>query len=95
MESRKKMWIQFSTPCIDYEKKNPSVSEQCSKTIYLYALTTMSFHLHQNFRDRRGTDVWMPDGASSNDRAKTNRTGYIVAMCVCYWKCLIKYILRV
>lgn len=55
----------------------------------------MSFHLHQNFRDRRGTDVWVPDGASSYDRAKTNRTGYIVAMCVCYWKCLIKYILRV
>lgn len=77
------------------KKKNPSVSEQCSKTIYLYALTTMSFHLHQNFRDRRGTDVWVPDGASSYDRAKTNRTGYIVAMCVCYWKCLIKYILRV
>lgn len=43
----------------------------------------MSFHLHQNFRDRRGTDVWVPDGASSYDRAKTNRTGYIVAMCVC------------
>lgn len=52
----------------------------------------MPLHLHQNFKEVRGADGWMPDSASSYDRAKTNRTGYIIAMCVYHWKCLIKYI---
>lgn len=75
--------------------KRTFIFAQCLRTTYLYALTKQChFTYPQKCTDVRGAAFWKPDGTTSSDSAKTNRTGYILCMCVYQWKkYLIKYIL--
>lgn len=74
-------------PCINVEKT--FISAQCLRITYLNALIMQChFTYTQKCTDVRGTAAWMPDGTTSYDSGKTNRTGYILCMHVCACVCV-------